>query len=337
MDAARRAGETRPEACVNVVDLKSNGERSRMDTSPELACPKASRPVKWRCANCARPLGSAMAVCRHCEPEFTVSDPFRVRDRMHLPALHHCPACRAAFDVSDVRLEPEQAPWWRPQAYVYCCPACRLRLDWRPQTLMARSRDWAFFGLFALYVGMSMESWHYSRAWLWGLLALNGIAFCLALASSFGPQQQPGAGQLSKSGAAASSARGAGRAQHPSQPENPHLRLPVDAPCVLWADGAAAGFRALRQPVQTRAGDCSGRGAGHHVGLACRRHVRVAGGSRLGASVAAASSQAVGLVMKALFMKYGLPLIQPAPARGPAVLHRMHGFGWPLLIVGIRG
>ena len=207
MDAARRAGETRPGACVNVVDLKSNGERLRMDTSPELVSAKSSRPVKWRCVNCARPLGSAMAVCAHCEPEFAASDPFRVRERMHLPALHHCPACRAAFDVPDVRLEPEQAPWWRPQAYVYCCPACRLRLDWRPQTLMARSRDWAFFGLFALYVGMSMESWHYSRAWLWGLLALNGIAFCLALASSFGPQQQPGAGQLSKSGAAASSAR----------------------------------------------------------------------------------------------------------------------------------
>ena len=125
-----------------------------------------------------------MAVCAYCEPEFSDPGPFRVRGREQLPAYHQCPACGTGFDVPDVRLQPEKAPWWRPQVEVFCCPSCQVWLDWRARPLLERSRDWAFMGCFGLYASMSMTNWYARQDWppvLIALLVLNIGCFIFGL------------------------------------------------------------------------------------------------------------------------------------------------------------
>ena len=108
--------------------------------------PEVGGTARWRCANCSRPLASAYAVCAHCEPEFTPVPRHRVAERMHLPPLHHCPACSAGFDVPATRRAPERAPRWRWQNAVWCCPQCKAWLDWVPGPVRAQISAWAYVG-----------------------------------------------------------------------------------------------------------------------------------------------------------------------------------------------
>ena len=140
--------------------------------------PEVSGTARWRCANCSRPLVSAYAVCVHCEPEFTPVPRHRVAERMHLPPLHHCPACNAGFDVPATRREPETVPWWRLQNAVWCCPQCQARLDWVPGPVAARVAAWAsmgYFGLAVLMQGTNMGDQFVSFRWLGYVMALAGF------------------------------------------------------------------------------------------------------------------------------------------------------------------
>lgn len=155
----------------------------------------------WRCTNCTRPLSDAQAVCVHCEPEFAETLRFRVRERLHLPPLHHCPACQEGFDLPAARLEPEAARWWRLQAWVWCCPKCRARLDWIPNQKMTRAICWtgvgalSWFGMATKDVWLNMQ-WHESdviKAIWYVLVAMNFLAllWTMAFQTGLNPQPQP--------------------------------------------------------------------------------------------------------------------------------------------------
>lgn len=147
--------------------------------------PEVSGTARWRCANCSRPLASAYAVCAHCEPEFTPVPRHRVAERMHLPPLHHCPACNAGFDVPATRRVPEPAPWWRWQNAVWCCPQCQAQLDWVPGLAWTQMSAWAgvgYLGWGVVMLGTNLGDQFAPFRWLSYVVALAGMgAFLCAI------------------------------------------------------------------------------------------------------------------------------------------------------------
>lgn len=109
----------------------------------------------WRCTNCNRPLSDAQAVCVHCEPEFAETLRFRVRERLHLPPLHHCPACQEGFDVPDTNNKPDNVPLWKLVSPGWRCPKCGVDLEWVPNPKMALAMSCAQIGLLG-WIGSSI-------------------------------------------------------------------------------------------------------------------------------------------------------------------------------------
>lgn len=89
------------------------------------------------CANCARPLLSADAVCAYCEPEIRRLPPFTFEedaaDQAAVPddGDFACPACAKHFDQCLSVMVPEKARWRQPQGYGLACPHCQTVLRWQ--------------------------------------------------------------------------------------------------------------------------------------------------------------------------------------------------------------
>ena len=165
-------------APANQVPTQASGQTPNQVT--DAATHDTSGTVRWRCANCSRPLASAYAVCAHCEPEFTPVSPHRVAARSQVPPLHHCPTCGEGFDAPATRWAPDPAPWWRWQYLVWCCPQCRVRLDWQAEPAQARVTTWASVGFLSGW-GAAMLGVNMARDWP---APMKVVCYGLALAGA---------------------------------------------------------------------------------------------------------------------------------------------------------
>ncbi len=130
------------------------------------------------CANCARPLLSADAVCAYCEPEIRRLPPFTFEedavDQAAVPDAGRfaCPACAKHFDKCLSVRFPKNARWWQLHSNGLACPHCRTWLRWQKQRLPSptawRLRWFAMAVLYVFFLGIESFTKDATQFWFAG-------------------------------------------------------------------------------------------------------------------------------------------------------------------------